>query len=108
MPDVKRRNGWRAALLVIVATLGLGATGVAVAKPPLWIVRSPKATLVLVGQYDGECPMPQSREFWLALKTLGVKTQLVIYPGEGHEFFQSEHKRDVIDRLTGWFDQYLK
>jgi dipeptidyl aminopeptidase/acylaminoacyl peptidase len=52
--------------------------------------------------------MPQSREFWWALETLGVKTQLVIYPGEGHEFFQPEHRRDVIDRLTGWFDHYLK
>jgi dipeptidyl aminopeptidase/acylaminoacyl peptidase len=65
-------------------------------------------TLVLVGQYDGECPMPQSREFWWALKTLGVKTQLVIYPGEGHEFLQLEHRRDVIDRLTAWFDHHLK
>jgi dipeptidyl aminopeptidase/acylaminoacyl peptidase len=76
---------------------------------PITFIKNVKTpTLVLVGQYDGECPMPQSREFWWALKTLGVKTQLVIYPGEGHEFFQPEHKRDVIDRLTGWFDQYLK
>jgi dipeptidyl aminopeptidase/acylaminoacyl peptidase len=52
--------------------------------------------------------MPQSREFWWALKTQGVETQLVIYPGEGHEFLQPEHRRDVIDRLTGWFDHYLK
>jgi dipeptidyl aminopeptidase/acylaminoacyl peptidase len=69
-------------------------------------VRTP--TLVLVGQYDGECPMPQSREFWHALKTLGVDTQLVIYPGEGHEFLQPEHRQDVIDRLTAWFDHYLR
>ena len=76
---------------------------------PITFIKNVKTpTLVLVGQYDGECPMPQSREFWWALKTLGVKTQLVIYPGEGHEFLQSEHRRDVIDRLTGWFDQYLK
>jgi dipeptidyl aminopeptidase/acylaminoacyl peptidase len=52
--------------------------------------------------------MPQSREFWWALKTLGVETQLVIYPGEGHEFLQAEHRRDVLNRLTGWFDHYLK
>ena len=31
-----------------------------------------------------ECPAPQSYEFWHALKTLGVKTQLVVYPDEGH------------------------
>jgi dipeptidyl aminopeptidase/acylaminoacyl peptidase len=76
---------------------------------PITFIKSVKTpTLVLVGQYDGECPMPQSREFWHALKTLGVETQLVIYPGEGHEFLQPEHRRDVIERLTAWFDHYLK
>jgi dipeptidyl aminopeptidase/acylaminoacyl peptidase len=76
---------------------------------PITFIKNVKTpTLVLVGQYDGECPMPQSREFWWALKTLGVKTQLVIYPGEGHEFLQAEHRKDVIERLTGWFDHYLK
>ncbi len=76
---------------------------------PITFIKNVKTpTLVLVGQYDGECPMPQSREFFWALKTLGMKTQLVIYPGEGHEFLQSEHRRDVIDRLTAWFDHYLK
>jgi len=76
---------------------------------PITFIKNVKTpTLVLVGQYDGECPMPQSREFWHALKTLGVETQLVIYPGEGHEFLQAEHRRDVIERLTSWFDHYLK
>jgi dipeptidyl aminopeptidase/acylaminoacyl peptidase len=76
---------------------------------PITFIKQVKTpTLVLVGQYDGECPMPQSREFWWALKTLGVETQLVIYPGEGHEFLQAKHRKDVIERLTGWFDHYLK
>ncbi|MFZ0285949.1 MAG: S9 family peptidase, partial [Terriglobales bacterium] len=48
---------------------------------PMTFIKNAKTpTLVLVGQYDGECPAPQSREFWYALKTLGVPTQLVIYP----------------------------
>jgi dipeptidyl aminopeptidase/acylaminoacyl peptidase len=76
--------------------------------PIKFIKHAKTPTLVLVGQYDGECPVPQSREFWHALKTLGVETQLVIYPGEGHEFLQPEHRLDVIERLTGWFDHYLK
>jgi len=76
---------------------------------PITFIKNVKTpTLVLVGQYDGECPMPQSREFWHALKTLGVETQLVIYPGEGHEFLQPEHRKDVIARVTAWFDHYLK
>jgi dipeptidyl aminopeptidase/acylaminoacyl peptidase len=52
--------------------------------------------------------MPQSREFWHALKTLGVETQLVIYPGEGHAILNHEHRRDILQRLVGWFDRYLK
>ena len=31
-------------------------------------------TLVVVGDRDGECPAPQSYEFYHALKTIGVKT----------------------------------
>jgi dipeptidyl aminopeptidase/acylaminoacyl peptidase len=76
---------------------------------PITFIKNAKTpTLILVGQYDGECPAPQSREFWHALKTLGVPTQLVIYAGEGHAFAQPDHQRDVMDRLLAWFDHYLK
>jgi len=64
-------------------------------------------TLLVVGERDGECPAAQSREFWHALKTLGVETELVIYPGEGHVFNQPDHGRDVMTRLIQWFDHYL-
>ena len=43
-------------------------------------------TLVVVGDRDGECPAPQSFEFWHALRDLHVPTQLVVYPNEGHGF----------------------
>lgn len=65
-------------------------------------------TLVIVGERDGECPAPQSREFWHALKTFGVDTELVIYPGEGHVFNQPDHQRDVMERAIKWFDAHLK
>jgi dipeptidyl aminopeptidase/acylaminoacyl peptidase len=76
---------------------------------PITFIRNAKTpTLLLVGQYDGECPAPQSREFWHALKTLGVPTELVIYAGEGHAFVQPDHQQDVMERLLAWFDHYLK
>jgi len=76
---------------------------------PITFIKNVKTpTLVLVGERDGECPAPQSREFWHALKTEGVETQLVIYPGEGHVFNQPDHQRDVMQRLDEWFDHYLK
>ena len=42
--------------------------------------------LIIVGDRDGECPAPQSFEMWHALRAQGVKTQLVVYPNEGHGF----------------------
>jgi dipeptidyl aminopeptidase/acylaminoacyl peptidase len=61
-------------------------------------------TLVVVGDRDGECPAPQSFEFWHALRAEGVKTQLVVYPNEGHAFHAPEHRRDVLERALNWFE----
>jgi dipeptidyl aminopeptidase/acylaminoacyl peptidase len=61
-------------------------------------------TLVVVGDRDGECPAPQSFEFWHALRAEGVKTQLVIYPNEGHGFRDPGHRRDVLERALNWFE----
>jgi dipeptidyl aminopeptidase/acylaminoacyl peptidase len=64
-------------------------------------VRTP--TLMVVGDRDGECPAPQSFEFWHALKAEGVRTQLVVYPNEGHRFVDADHQRDVLTRALDWF-----
>lgn len=68
-------------------------------------VRTP--TLVVVGDRDGECPAPQSFEFWHALRAQGVKTQLVVYPNEGHAFRSPEHRRDVLERALNWFETQM-
>ncbi len=75
--------------------------------PITFIKKVSTPTLVIVGDSDGECPAPQSYEFWHALKTLGVPTELVIYPHEGHHFANPAHSRDVIERSVEWFNQYL-
>ena len=77
-------------------------------SPITFIKKMKTPTLVVVGERDGECPAPQSYEFWHALKTLGVPTELVVYPGEGHSFHQPDHRRDVMERTVAWFEQYLK
>jgi len=69
-------------------------------------VRTP--TLVIVGERDAEAPASQSYEFWHALKTLGVPTQLIIYSGEGHLFLDPKHQTDRLEQTVGWFDKYLK
>ncbi len=64
-------------------------------------------TLVVVGDRDGECPAPQSYEFWHALRSQHVPTQLVVYPNEGHGFADPEHRRDVLERAVEWFGRYM-
>jgi dipeptidyl aminopeptidase/acylaminoacyl peptidase len=65
-------------------------------------------TLVVVGDRDGECPAPQSFEFWHALRDQNVPTQLVVYPNEGHGFVNPEHRIDVLERSLAWFEEYMK
>ncbi len=76
---------------------------------PIHFIKNVKTpTLVIVGQHDAECPAPQSYEFWHALKTIGVPTQLIIYPGEGHLFLDPKNQADRLEQTIGWFDKYLK
>ena len=64
-------------------------------------------TLIVVGERDAECPSPQSFEYWHALRALGVPTSLVVYPNEGHHFYNPVNQRDVLQRALNWFEKYL-
>jgi len=77
-------------------------------SPITYIKNVDTPTLIVVGDSDEECPAPQSYEFWHALKTLGVKTRLVIYPGEGHHFHKPEDQKDVLARAVDWFRENLQ
>jgi dipeptidyl aminopeptidase/acylaminoacyl peptidase len=76
---------------------------------PITFIKNVKTpTLVVVGDRDAECPTPQSFEFWHALRDLGVKTEMVVYPNEGHRLHTPAHQRDVLVRMIEWFNQYLQ
>lgn len=75
---------------------------------PITYIKNVKTpTLIVVGDSDGECPPPQSYEFWHALVTLGVPTEFVIYPHEGHGFSNPADSRDVAARALAWFNSHL-
>lgn len=65
-------------------------------------------SLIVVGDSDGECPTPQSFEFWHALTYFHVPTELVVYPHEGHHFVNPAHSRDVLLRAVAWFNSHLQ
>lgn len=76
---------------------------------PITFIKNVKTpTLILVGERDGECPLPQSAEFWHALQTLGVENQFVVYANEGHRIGRPDNRRDIVRRAVAWFDGHLK
>lgn len=76
---------------------------------PITFIKNVKTpTLIVVGERDGECPAPQSYEFWHALKARGTTTELVVYPNEGHMFRDPDHKKDLMERTVKWLNQYLQ
>jgi dipeptidyl aminopeptidase/acylaminoacyl peptidase len=75
---------------------------------PIHFVKKVKTpTLILVGDRDGEVPMGQSIEWYHALQTMNVPTEMVVYPDEGHVFFKSADARDYTARMLRWFDQWF-
>jgi dipeptidyl aminopeptidase/acylaminoacyl peptidase len=43
-----------------------------------------------------------------ALKSLGIETQLVIYPGQFHGIVMPSYARDRLERYLAWFTRHLK
>jgi dipeptidyl aminopeptidase/acylaminoacyl peptidase len=76
---------------------------------PMTFIKNVRApTLLLGGDRDAEVPISQSYEYWNALRRLNVKTEFVVYPDEGHDFFRHADQVDVMTRVVSWFDTYLK
>jgi dipeptidyl aminopeptidase/acylaminoacyl peptidase len=65
-------------------------------------------TLILHGQQDERVHPAQGQELYVALKTLGVDTQFVTYPREGHGIRERKHQIDLMRRVVEWYDRYLK
>jgi dipeptidyl aminopeptidase/acylaminoacyl peptidase len=75
---------------------------------PIRYIKAVKTpTLILVGDGDKECPAPQSYEFWHALRTLGVDTRFVLYPGEGHHMRKAADIEDIYRRTIEWYNSRL-
>jgi len=75
---------------------------------PIHFVKNVKTpTLILVGDRDGEVPMPQSIEWYHALQAMKVPTQMVVYRNEGHVFYRPADARDYTLRTLQWFEQWF-
>ena len=65
-------------------------------------------TLFMVGEKDFNVPLAGSEQMYQALRSLGVDTQLVIYPNQFHGITVPSYKVDRLNRYLAWYDRYLK
>jgi dipeptidyl aminopeptidase/acylaminoacyl peptidase len=65
-------------------------------------------TLYLSGDRDFNVPTIGAEQMYQALKSLGVDTQLIIYPGQFHGITIPSYQRDRLERYLAWFNKYLK
>ncbi|MEZ5292981.1 MAG: S9 family peptidase [Vicinamibacterales bacterium] len=65
-------------------------------------------TLFLGGEKDFNVPIAGVEQMYQALKSLGVDTQLVIYPGQFHGLTMPSYERDRLQRYVDWYNKYLQ
>lgn len=65
-------------------------------------------TLFMAGEKDFNVPSAGSEQMFQALRSLGIPTQLIIYPGQFHGITVPSYQKDRVDRYLQWFDKYLK
>jgi len=80
---------------------------VRMSSPFLHADRIKTPTLFLCGEKDFNVPLINSEQMYQALRSLNVPTQLVIYPGQFHGLSKPSYKQDRLERLIGWYGQYL-
>ena len=68
-------------------------------------IRTP--TLFMGGEKDFNVPIMGSEQMYQALRSLGVPTELVIYPGQFHGLTIPSYERDRLQRYVAWFSRYL-
>lgn len=64
-------------------------------------------TLFYCEQLDMNVPCHGSEQMYQALRSLGVPTRLVIYPGEWHPVTVPSYLRDRMQRHLDWYARYL-
>ncbi len=77
-------------------------------SPLAHIKKANTPTLIIHGAADPRVPIGQSQEMYTALKWKGVPVEFVTYPREGHGVTERAHQEDFMNRVTGWFEKYLK
>jgi dipeptidyl aminopeptidase/acylaminoacyl peptidase len=75
---------------------------------PITFIRNCRTpTLLIHSVNDGGVPVGQAYEFYSGLKDVGVETEMVVYPREGHNIQEYAHQLDLQKRVVAWFNKHL-
>ena len=78
-----------------------------ISYPFLHADRIKTPTLFYCAEADFNVPCQGTEQMYQALRTQGVPTRLVIYPGENHALKVPSYLHDRMQRLLEWYGQYL-
>ena len=76
-----------------------------------YIGKAKTPTMIIHSENDYRCPIEQGEQVYVALKRLGVDTEMIRFPDEFHGLSRSGRTDRRIARLNHirrWFDKYLK
>ncbi len=80
-------------------------------SPIAYIGNARTPTKVIHNEFDLRCPIEQGEQVFVALKRLGVDSEMVRFPDEFHGLSRSGRTDRRIARLNhilSWFEKYLK
>ena len=67
-------------------------------------------TLVIHSEEDWRCPVEQGQRLYVELKRRGVPSELLLFPGEGHELSRSgrpRHRLARFEHILRWWARWL-
>ena len=77
-------------------------------SPLKYIANAKTPTMIHVVEGDPRVPSPQSVELHMALKKLGVPTELFMYPGRTHGISQPRNRLVKAVSEMAWMDYYVR
>ncbi|MGH7570106.1 MAG: S9 family peptidase [Gemmatimonadales bacterium] len=77
-------------------------------SPLKYITRAKTPALLHNGEKDERIPLPQNLELHMALKQLGVPTELLIYPGQPHGIQEPRYQLVKMMAELGWFERWIR
>jgi len=78
-----------------------------VSYPFFHVDRISTPTLFLAGEKDFNLALLNSEQMYQALRSRGVDTKLIIYPGQFHSIKRPSFVRDRAQRYLDWYAKYL-